>query len=157
MAYVIFLLVPIIFISLCVFMYYSGPKKHKKENTPKPKQKEIQWKTRLIDVLIQLKQYCNSVSESEQFALYLKYYPISSDFIHYIDYRKKFFKKATEYNLIQYVITQPKILDDFGCFIQYEKGDYVLTKKGIDYVENYYFSCSNLPKLEDVQKLYKNF
>lgn len=154
MAYVIFLLVPIIFISLCVFMYYSGPKKHKKENTPKPKQKEIQWKTGLIDVLIQLQKYYNSVSQSEQFALYLKYFPIRNDFIAYYD-RRGFSKKATDYSLVQYVITQPKILDDFGCFIQREKGDYVLTKKGIDYVENYYFSCSNLPKLEDVQKLYK--
>lgn len=154
MAYVIFLLVPIIFISLYVFMYYSSPKRHKKENTPKPQQKEIQWKKGLIDVLIQLQKYYNSVSQSEQFALYLKYFPIRNDFIECYD-RRRFSKKATDYNLVQYVITQPKILDDFDCFIQREKGDYVLTKKGIDYVENYYFSCSNLPKLEDVQKLYK--
>ena len=154
MVYVIVVLALLFCVSVCVFICYPSPKEHREENIPKPEQKEIQWKKGLIDTLIQLRQYYNKVNQSEQFALYLKYYPISSDFIEYLD-RKIFFKNAIRYNLVHYVITQPKILDEFGCFIQYEKGEYVLSKRGIDYVENYYFSCSNLPKLEDVQKLYK--
>jgi hypothetical protein len=118
----------------------------------KPKETiQKQWSTERRILRQQLCEYFEKASESEQFALYLKYYdticfdtPITDTKLIKID-TYKFFERAIDNDLICQVIAQCEIRDKYHFIIQREVSHYELSQKGEEYVKSYPFVCSNLP------------
>lgn len=129
-------------IALCVWLGYIALEEQRNQKSLEKQRQETcqrQWSTDPNILYKQLVEYYRNASQSEQFALYLKYY-------HTLYFSSlKFVTQAIDNNLICKVITQHEIRDKYDFIIQQEISHYELSQQGKKYVKSYPFTCSNLP------------